>query len=296
MRQTTKDLVKNKWHEILPALGVSSQFLKNKHGPCPICGGADRFRFDDRGEGSWICNQCGAGDGFDLLIATQKKPFREISKLVQSVATNVISDNRPPVEKNEKELRKRQEKLWHSSVAVVRGDPVDLYLRNRLGGRTFQSESIRVARLSNKIAMVSKVAGPEGHGVNLHLTWITDQGTKADVPVQKQLMAGSLPAGSAIRLSRSERVMGIAEGVETAISAHLLFQMPVWCAINANNLMKWNPPHQLEELWIFGDRDQNYTGQAAAYHLAQRLAKKTKVIVHIPADPYKDFNDVLVAS
>ncbi|MDI5829610.1 hypothetical protein MJN51_36035, partial [Salmonella enterica subsp. enterica serovar Kentucky] len=34
-----------------------------RHAPCPACGGKDRFRFDDNGRGSFICNQCGAGDG-----------------------------------------------------------------------------------------------------------------------------------------------------------------------------------------------------------------------------------------
>ena len=60
------------WESIIFSLsGV--KLAKNKHSPCPICGGKDRFRFDDRdGRGTWICNQCGggkpkAGDGLALL-------------------------------------------------------------------------------------------------------------------------------------------------------------------------------------------------------------------------------------
>ncbi|WP_250206017.1 primase-helicase zinc-binding domain-containing protein, partial [Escherichia coli] len=34
------------WAQILPALGVN--ILKNRHQPCPVCGGKDRFRFDDQ--------------------------------------------------------------------------------------------------------------------------------------------------------------------------------------------------------------------------------------------------------
>ncbi|EEY1441531.1 DNA primase, partial [Escherichia coli] len=34
------------WSRILPALGVN--VLKNRHQPCPVCAGKDRFRFDDR--------------------------------------------------------------------------------------------------------------------------------------------------------------------------------------------------------------------------------------------------------
>ncbi|MDF7723268.1 primase-helicase zinc-binding domain-containing protein, partial [Enterobacter hormaechei subsp. xiangfangensis] len=34
------------WPHILPALGV--KVIKNRHQACPVCGGSDRFRFDDR--------------------------------------------------------------------------------------------------------------------------------------------------------------------------------------------------------------------------------------------------------
>jgi putative DNA primase/helicase len=60
----TIERARNRWREILPRLGVDTQFLTNRHGPCPLCGGKDRFRFDDRdGSGSYICGQCGAGVG-----------------------------------------------------------------------------------------------------------------------------------------------------------------------------------------------------------------------------------------
>jgi phage/plasmid primase-like uncharacterized protein len=56
------------WILILQAAGISPQFLQNKHGPCPICGGKDRFRLDNiDGRGTYFCNQCGAGDGLNLL-------------------------------------------------------------------------------------------------------------------------------------------------------------------------------------------------------------------------------------
>ncbi|MBK1721947.1 AAA family ATPase [Thiocystis violacea] len=60
-----------KWLDILPALGVERERLRDEHGPCPGCGGTDRFRFDDKdGRGTWVCGGGGdrqTGDGFDLL-------------------------------------------------------------------------------------------------------------------------------------------------------------------------------------------------------------------------------------
>ena len=65
------------WREILCLLGVNIPMNK-KHGPCPICGGKDRFRFDDKDKrGTWICNQCGAGDGLNLVCKTKSISAKE---------------------------------------------------------------------------------------------------------------------------------------------------------------------------------------------------------------------------
>lgn len=67
------DYIKNQaqgnWtSRIFSAVGISFKGNPKNHQPCPICGGKDRFRCDDKGgTGSWICNQCGAGNGFDLV-------------------------------------------------------------------------------------------------------------------------------------------------------------------------------------------------------------------------------------
>ena len=46
-----------RWNEILAVLAaLSAEQLSNRHQPCPLCGGRDRYRFDDRqGSGSWFC-------------------------------------------------------------------------------------------------------------------------------------------------------------------------------------------------------------------------------------------------
>jgi putative DNA primase/helicase len=68
MTRDTLERAQHRWREILPLLGVGTQFLTNKHSPCPLCGGCDRFRYDDRdGSGSYICGQCGAGVGIIMV-------------------------------------------------------------------------------------------------------------------------------------------------------------------------------------------------------------------------------------
>src|SRR5215475_1091692 len=68
MSGETLERARHRWQQILSQLGIPTSFLTNKHGPCPICGGRDRFRFDDKdGAGTYYCNQCGPGTGLILL-------------------------------------------------------------------------------------------------------------------------------------------------------------------------------------------------------------------------------------
>ena len=56
----------DKWQSIFSSLGIVVG--NGKHCPCPVCGGKDRFRFDNQnGRGTYICNQCGSGDGLELI-------------------------------------------------------------------------------------------------------------------------------------------------------------------------------------------------------------------------------------
>jgi len=65
-----------RWPGIFAQLGVDVG--TGKHKACPICGGKDRFRFDDKdGEGTYFCNQCGAGDGWNLLQKVIGMNFRQ---------------------------------------------------------------------------------------------------------------------------------------------------------------------------------------------------------------------------
>lgn len=73
------------WQGVLEGAGVTLP-QGRKHGPCPMCGGRDRFRFDDRdGRGTWICNQCGAGDGLTLFARSSCLSVKEAIPLLASM-------------------------------------------------------------------------------------------------------------------------------------------------------------------------------------------------------------------
>ena len=58
----TVDRMVGRWADALRSYGLNEKQLSGKHTECPLCGGKDRFRFDDKeGSGSYYCNGCGAG-------------------------------------------------------------------------------------------------------------------------------------------------------------------------------------------------------------------------------------------
>jgi putative DNA primase/helicase len=69
-------------------------------------------------------------------------------------------------------------------------------------------------------------------------------------------MQGALPAGSAVRLAPvgADGVLGVSEGVETAMSAAIIHGVPVWACICAGNMAEFEPPEAVRKVIIFGDK------------------------------------------
>ena len=301
-----RDLAKGRWKEILPSLGVDSRYLVNKHGPCPICGGDDRFRFDDQhGQGGYICSQCGGGDGFRLASKITGQPFHVLAEKVRTMLGHSNDYVGPAVDVETLRQKEAMIGLWRQGAPIADVSPVAKYLRARLGPGPIRYDFLRevgsVRHPQDGIgypAMIAKVAGHNDRAVNVHITYLNRSGSKADVKPVKRVMAGKLPDGCAIRLMPAGEIMGVAEGIESAISASLLFDIPVWACVNGALLAKWRPPEIAHEVVIFGDNDLNYTGQAKAYELANRLEVqfKRRVKVMMPPKAGDDWNDHLCAT
>ncbi|MBF6929453.1 toprim domain-containing protein [Acinetobacter baumannii] len=82
-----RDAAQGRWKEVIfPAFAIQVPAKKNQHGPCPICGGKDRFRCDDKqGKGTWICNQCNAGDGFALIEKARNMDYSAVLQEVGAI-------------------------------------------------------------------------------------------------------------------------------------------------------------------------------------------------------------------
>jgi putative DNA primase/helicase len=299
-RLPLRDRAQGRWLGILPALGIQEPFLTGKHGPCPLCGGKDRWRWDNReGRGTWICSKCGAGDGISLVMQKNRWEFREAAEQIDTVIGSASADA-PKRQRSDREKRDAMNKLWQSSKAVEANDPVGRYLARRVGLTSFPS-CLRTAsnvryqsdRPSFHPAMIAMVTGPDGAPSILHRTYLTTDGRKATVDAPRRLMPGTIAKGAAIRLAPAGDALGIAEGIETALSASALFRVPCWAAVNAGILAAWQPPPEVKRIIIFGDNDPSYAGQAAAYALARRLGSHKRVVeVQFPAEVGADWNDV----
>ena len=135
LREPLKDRAVGQWRGILSALGVPDKALRNRHGPCPMCGGKDRFRFDDKGgRGTWFCSHCGAGDGIEFVKRHQGVEFRDAARLIeQHIGTVPVI--RADGSKAQDNAQKRAElaEMWKRSRAIGPDDLAGRYLFDRVG-------------------------------------------------------------------------------------------------------------------------------------------------------------------
>ncbi len=308
-RDDIHELARGRWRGILMAAGFNEKHLTGKHGPCPFCEGTDRWRWTNHdNSGAAICNVCGPKTGVDLVMMRKGIEFLDAKKWIMGEI------GRAPIEKapkrnNEASARKLS-KLWMEARpldAVNEGDPASRYLRKRgIVLSTYPSQlrwhpSVGYLHDDRSVthhpALISKFVAPDAKAWTLHLTFLDAQGNKAALPKPKKLAPLSVPNGGAVRLAASAETMGVSTGIETALSASLLHDVPVWATLSDGLLVKWEPPPTAKHILIFGDPDANFSGHAASYALAHRLAcKNYHVEVRMPPDIDVDWNDALVAN
>lgn len=293
---------RGRWPEIISQLLGEEYTNTRKHCGCPATGdcgkGTPRFRFSDKfGNGNYFCH-CSEGrkGGFDLLMCARGYDFASACLDVESVigpCPKDESDVNQPVEKTFAEnLRPRTCKTQHSAYLASRGLEVAPGL-DWIKALTYIDGS--KANLGEFPAMLAPIV-KGGKFLTYHVTYLQD-GRKAPVDPCRKILPGPGNTGGACPLYPVAESMGIAEGIETAIAAKMIFGIPVWAALNTSLLAAWEPPAQVKRVVIFGDNDENYAGHAAAYQLAHKLARKgLSVDIQITPEVGQDWNDVLLSS
>jgi len=305
------------WRDTLSRLGVPAKYLTGKHGPCPRCGGKDRFRYTDyRGQGRFICNQCGTGDGFELLGLVHGWDFKTALREVQS--SNRIEPDTPRKQSNGHRLESkarmpaRCRDLFRTATSIEAVPDAVAYLRSRGlwplrdRPRLFAHAAAdywqphpddgRPERVGKWPAIVAPVENRQGERVTCHMTWL-EQGRKLDregLPARKLLSRLVGHEGCAVRLflipENWDGTLGVTEGIEDALAAQLIHGGIVWACLNASLLAAFTPPEGTRRLLIFGDRD--VAGLEATANLMERMQGRVHVENRTPPG-HKDWADVI---
>lgn len=280
------------WQAILSYLGAEVPL--NTHTACPHCGGKDRFRFDNKdGNGTFICNQCGSGDGLDLV---QKILGGSVTEAAYEVANIIGIDTRsacPPayrrseikaqqdelkVQQAEKQANEKREKhkrfieRYNRTIANVHRGRSD-YLKAK-GLHGFEMDLLQDGSLIIPLL--------DAGGVITGAQTIKPNG-------DKRLLSDSAKSGSYYPINEPVNVSTviIAEGLATALTCHLIQpEAHTVAAIDAGNLIHvakvMRVKYPKSKIIIAGDNDikpgQDNTGKLAA----EKAAKAVNGVAVLP--------------
>ena len=261
------------WNQIFSSLGLEVPPNPRRHGPCPVCGGKDRFRFDNRdGSGSWYCNQGesehragkNAGDGAALVADFFGIDYREAWEKIRDLSgpgIQIVRETRSvPVPPTDPESQRKARRLLRESVPLADISPesrlalqagkaaVEKYLAGRGLPLLFPAES-RILVQPDGCDLIIPLTGPEKDFPTLHVTALTRDGRKRPLswaggscryalgPLSGAY--SSLPgADERISVSSSPETPFylIGEGLETVLAGRLLSGWPALFAVNANGV------------------------------------------------------------
>lgn len=281
------------WPRILPALGV--KVIKNRHQACPVCGGSDRFRFDDKdGRGTWYCNQCGAGDGLKLV----EKVFG-LNASEAAGKVNTVTGNLPPVapeviaaaEAETEADRKAAAALAVRLMENTRPASGNAYLTCK----GFPDRECPVLSATHKTGGVTFRAGDvvvplyDDTGALVNLQLISSDGLK------RTLKGGQVKGACHVIEGKKQagKRLWIAEGYATALTVHHLTGETVMVALSSVNLLSLaslaRQKHPACQIVLAADRDLNGNGQKKA----TAAAEACEGVVALPP-VFGDWNDAFM--
>lgn len=297
----------NNWPHVLAGLNIDVPDSPHRHAGCPACGGTDRFRFDDNGRGAHICNQCGAGDGLDLIKKVNNCDTTEAAKLAAGVLgidsrteeqdEVKASQRRKQLEAESQRREQERQQRAENDAKQRRATFTHLFDGMRQNAAQGESEYLIAKGLSGftfPILTDGSILLPlvDESGAVTAAQTITPKG-------EKRLLTGSAKRGAyhAVNAPESPQSVLIAEGLATALSVHLMRPDALTvAAIDAGNLL---PVAQVMrrkypglQIIIAADNDchegQANTGKEAAEKTALSVAGWVSLP---PTDHKADWND-----
>ncbi|EJC1116618.1 toprim domain-containing protein, partial [Salmonella enterica] len=293
MKMNVTDTVKQAcghWPRILPALGVT--VIKNRHQACPVCGGSDRFRFDDKeGRGTWFCNQCGAGDGLKLV----EKVFG-VSASEAAGKVNAVTGNLPPVSPEVTAAADAETEADRKAAAAL---AVKLTEKARPAtGNAYLTRKGFPGRECLTLTTLHKTGGVTYRAGDVVVPLYDDSGALVNVQLinadglKRTLKGGQVKGACHILDGKKEtgKRLWIAEGYATALTVHHLTGETVMVALSSVNLLSLaslaRHKYPACRIVIAADRDLNGDGQTKA----SAAAESCEGVVALPP-VFGDWND-----
>lgn len=239
------------------------------HGPCPVCGGKDRFRFDDKeGRGTWFCSQCDPQSGGGLLLLSRflGKPTIEVAN---ELLGNTPERSRAPVYRsfvsddqirkaNHEQARKGAEALLASSELRPHAYMSDRGLDGQwlVNGEPIMGRDRSVIQPGELLLVPAYKA--EGDGSML----VNVQKIKANK--EKRPIYGGDMAAVYHKLDGHQKLIAIAEGYATGVTVNQVTGALTYCAFNTGNLAAvaaWVAgQHHGVPVVLFADNDEHGAG------------------------------------
>ncbi|MGL6352500.1 toprim domain-containing protein [Aeromonas veronii] len=273
------------WPDLLAAVGIDIP-RRGKHGPCPACcDGKDRFRLDDKeGRGTFICNQCGAGDGLDLVCKVMGKTPKEAAELIAPLVG--LSDGgldpavreqvhqqqqaRAAQEQKHAEQQRRKAVRRASSIIADTKQGMSPYLeRKALSGLLMP--------LTQRVIVVGELTYQPG---SLVVTLWDETGALVNVQLinaegEKRYLPGGQKAGAFHRIDGGELV-AVVEGYASGLSVQAATGSTVYCAMDAGNLQAVaqiaHRQHPEARVLLCGDNDEGTEGNPGKTKAEQAAA------------------------
>jgi putative DNA primase/helicase len=260
-------------------------------GPCPVCGGSDRFGVNTRKQ-LWHCRGCDkGGDVIALVHHVEGVGFREAVEMLAG-ETSLILRPPPPRLRNPdpgESARRQHEKarwLWAQRKPLA-GSIAETYLREvrGYGGSLPATLGFLSAFKDHPPSLIAAFGLPDEPepGVlaeprdvqSVQLTALTPDGSgKADVEIKKRTIGAH--KGLPIVVSPPNDLLGLSihEGIEDALSAYEATNLGCWASGGAPFLpdLADAVPSYIEAVTIVSHQDR--AGQIGARELARRLAEK----------------------
>lgn len=190
--------------------------------------------------------------------------------------------------------------MW-SQAKPAKGTIVEVYLASRHCELSATVSALRfhprccfgTLRFPAMVGLMTHIITDEPLGI--HRTALKDDGAgKRPMPegMSAKMMLG-VAKHAVVKLAAPASHLGIAEGIETALSAQKIFDIPVWAALSAACITALPVIDGLKKLTIFADHDE--AGLSAARRCGGRYAKAgIEVEVRYPPEVNTDWNCCLL--